>query len=747
MSERTPTKRHSKKTLEAAAVAAAGLVAGSPIASHAESTHLVPPNKPAIVEKAAKKNQEHSWIRHGEKGTLVTLAEDKRIGAISGTEHISPAWPWPDSWAHVGEIAERIGGAVTLDVTIKIPEQDLKHTEDFLHTLHINVTLRGSNHGEVTLRVQEIHAKTFTETGYLNPEQAEHEQKQQIKYAIEKAVHTVCSFLQYPAKAFSELFDSQELHVDGITIHKATGETSPEAEEPESVIPGHVDEKNIKELGPRRAQHLLDRVKEYCDEHGITYAEDRVSIMGTENQFTPEEFTRLEKLAAKTFGTSNKDREDISVFRLVKAANNKALPDEIQKQVEPILERKRNAVTVMTPDGKLLTVIIPLPILLGMGLLIPPLLRRLRPRGMEIRFTAGYGVHDTSTPHRDLAHHGRIAQEHRWRLLGPHLWRFPTKILSVHGLHLSELSTSTIRQLREEFNNDSTMGENTVSAIQETIEEARAQGVVLSTQDAYWIYHASQDAALRQRIAHEIQESLAQLRGVSKDRTFILLDNPATEVLSTFNDDFQQQVEELEAQVVREIPLFVDHTGLTMGTGRLSVMIPIGIEDMTPEYAAALVDEIEERNIARTESRFNITTMRHDSIPAAFSSIYLFTNGDSVGQDERLAEMLVRPLADRIPTVRNITIITRSAQETQRVAHHAQAREIVPTDEIPERVLNVENIRLGVGVSCLTLPEDGTVSDVDPWPRTRPREEGGVEYRRQNRNPLLAALRRFLRRP
>ncbi|GEM_PF-5180216 len=741
MSEKIPHKSPRKKVLEAAVFS--GVIAGSAGAAHAADINH-PPQKPAIVEKAPKKNSEHPFIRHGEKGTLVTLARDKGIGAISATEHVTPSWPRPDSWSHVGEIAERLASPVTVDFTVKIPEEDLKNAEKFLRAFHIEVTLHGGKGAETTLRVREVHAKTFTETGYLNPEEADKERQRQIKYAIEKAVHTVCSLLQYPKRAFNELFDPGDLHIDGITVHKAVGETSPEAEEPESIIQGHVDEKNVEELGPRRARHLLDGVKEYCDEHGMSYVEDHFMVSGRENDFTSEELRFLETLSSEYYGHSQKNREYVSVFRLVQAANDKTLPEHIQRQVEPILESKRNAVTVMTPDGKLLTVVVPIPLL---ALFLGGFLLRLRPRGMELRFSTGYGVHDTSTPHRDLAHHGRIAREQSWVRIGWLPERLPNTVLSVHGLHLSELSTPTIRALREEFNNEGALSDSEDDVIQETIEDAREQGAEISEQDAYWIYHAGQDNALQERIAHELQESFAQLRGVSKDRTFILLDNPATQVLSTFNDDFQQRIEALHAHVVREVPLFCEQLGIAgVGTGRLSVMIPKRVEDITPQYAANLLDEIEERDATHTRHWFNVNSMRNEETHDPFGTVYVFINGESEDNEDRLTELLLRPLADRLPSLRSITVVGRSATETQRVAHHTEQREVIPTDDIPESVVLLPGIR-NFPVSYIDLPQEGTIGTIQPWPRTRPRQEGDMEYRRQNRNPILGALRRLFRRP
>lgn len=717
--------------------------------ARAEDIHQPPPRKPAIVEPAPRTQVE--------RGHRFRIAEDVNSGAISTTEYVTPlsSWPKPDSWEHVREIAERSGGAVTLDFTFKIPteeersEPEKKATES---TRSIDVTMSGR---EVEITLPEIHAQTFTETGYLNPEEAEALRQRLVREAIEKAAHIIYSLFEYQKKVFADLFDDQSrgqdggsLHIEGITVVRALGETSPEAETPESVVPGYVDAKNVELLGPLRARHALDDIRAYCEERGIQYAERQgLKPEGREQDFTEEEQQLLEGLALERYGASSKGREYLSVYRLIKGANDGVLPDQLQRQVQPILERKRNAVTVIAPDGRLITVQFPIPLLVGAGLLLIELLRRLGARRTDVQFTTGYGTHETSTLHRDLAFHGRLAREHVWTRIGWLPERIPRRTLSVHGLRLSELSTPTIRNLRDEYQRSS-HEEDVRQRVELMRERARANNSDLPEADAYWLSHVQDNPETQQRIADELGQSLAQFRGITKNLTFLLVDTPASAAFQMFDDDFQESLAHLDARVAREQPLFLERRGWGSGMAEITVMIPDNIETITQEYAAQIVDEIVQRNGVRTVLQMNYNTFQSEEVPDQFIRAVIFINSELGSQEQRFADLILRPLSERLPDLRHIVILSRSQEETRRVAHHTEHLEVLPTDQIPERELTIPGVRDDLGIDLLMLPEEGTVSAIRAWPRVwGENQEGAVEYHRQGRNPIAAWFRRFLRRP
>lgn len=734
-----------KKRIAAGAAAVLSGAGLGMLDARAEDIHQPPPKEPAIIEPAPRKPVE--------RGRRLRIVEDIDSGAISATEYVTPlsSWPKPDSWEHVREIAERIAGAVTLDFTFKISDKEnlfQQEKEMVESTPSIGVTLTGR---EVEIILPEIHARTFTETGYLNPEEAEALRQRLVKEAIEKAAHIIYSLFEYQKKSFADLFDDQSrgqdggsLHIEGITVVRAIGETSPEAETPESVVPGYVDAKNVELLGPLRARHALDDIKAYCEERGIQYAErEGLKLEGREHDFTGEEQLLLESLAAERYGASSKEREYLSVYRLVKAANDGALPEELQRQVQPILERKRNAISVIAPDGRLITVQFPIPLLAGVGFFIWKLLRRRR----DVQLTTGYGTSRTSTTHRDLAFHGRLARERMWIRIGWLPERVPRRTLSVHGLRLSELTTPTIRDLRDEYRNVSNNPD-----IRERVERIREQGasdnIALSEADAYWFSLAQDNPEIQRQIADELRQSLAQFRGITKSQTFLLVDAPASAVFDMFPVNFQESLEQLDAQVTREQPLFLERGGWLPRRAEIAIMIPDDIESITTEYATQIVNEVLQRNAGRTVPQMDFGTLQSREVPDPFNRVLFFINSDLENQEQRFADLVLRPLSERLPDLRHIVILSRSQRETQRVAHHTQRHEVLPTNQIPEHRLMVPGIRNNLAIDVLMLPEEGTVSAIRPWPRVvGETQEGNVEYHRPDRNPVAAWFRRLLRRP
>lgn len=152
--------------------------------------------------------------------------------------------------------------------------------------------------------------------------------------------------------------------VDSISVHgTASPEAGVKAGGRETIVPGVVEQENV-ELAELRAIDASERLKEVLSEMGIDAKDVPANISGEELQFSPTEYRTLEQMArAQGYEGST----DAVIYKLVSAYNRNKITDVgTLDQLDAMVAGKRGVqIEVTLKDGKKDTVLLPLPLLMG----------------------------------------------------------------------------------------------------------------------------------------------------------------------------------------------------------------------------------------------------------------------------------------------------------------------------------------------------------------------------------------------
>lgn len=161
-----------------------------------------------------------------------------------------------------------------------------------------------------------------------------------------------------------DYLDRNGIVKDGWKVTNAlvVGEASPEAETISSVIPGNIDEKNIKLAEEVRGQEGAAILVEALQNLGIQVDESLVSVQGDEIQFAPDEYQELQDLATEAGKKGNAAKQ---IWELIADYNKDKIDDPLlQADLDRLVGDKRMVRIQLTLEhGNKDTYLIPLPLL------------------------------------------------------------------------------------------------------------------------------------------------------------------------------------------------------------------------------------------------------------------------------------------------------------------------------------------------------------------------------------------------